>query len=81
MGSIEVKWITSSSQTQIQVAVSGTDWSANFCVHICMSRISCLRLYPIRKQLCLRVCQALRFRINQQIKLPVVHTPGALQLA
>ena len=50
MASIEVKLITSSSQTRIQVAVSGTDLPANFCVRICMPRIPCWRLLPIRKQ-------------------------------
>ena len=47
---IDVKWITSSSQTRIQVAVYGTDLPTNFFLRICMSRISCLRLLPFRKQ-------------------------------
>ena len=42
--------ITSSSQTRIQVVVSGTDFHANFFVRICVYRIPCLRLCPIRKQ-------------------------------
>ena len=50
MASIEVKWITPSSQTRMQVAVSGTDLPANFCVRKCMSRIPRWRLLPIRKQ-------------------------------
>ena len=50
MASIEGKLITSSSQTRIQVAVFGTDLPANFSLHICMSRIPCLWLLPIRKQ-------------------------------
>ena len=50
MASIEVKLITSSAQTRIQVVVSGTDLPATFCFRICMSRIPCLRLCPTRKQ-------------------------------
>ena len=52
MASIEVKWITSSSQAQMKVVVSGTDLPANFCVLLCksMSRIPCWQLLPIQKQ-------------------------------
>ena len=50
MASIEVKLISSSFRTRIQVVVSGTDLAVNFCVRICMSRIPCLRLCPARKQ-------------------------------
>ena len=35
MASIEVKQISSSSQTRNQVVVSGTDLPANLCVRIC----------------------------------------------
>ena len=50
MASIEVKLKTSSSQTRIQVVVSGTDLPATSCFHTCMSRIPCLRLCSARKQ-------------------------------
>ena len=46
---IEVKLITSSSQTRIQVAGSGTDLPAIFCMRLCMPRIPCWRLLPIWK--------------------------------
>ena len=50
MASIEVKHISSSSQTLNQVVVFGTDLPANLCVGTCMSRIPCLRICHIRKQ-------------------------------
>ena len=77
MASIEVKLITSSSQTCTQVVVSGTDFPANFCLRICMSRIPCLRhswrifiAWCRRAQA--RVDISFRVRIGM---LAVVHTP------
>ena len=43
MASIEVKQISSSSQTRNQVVVSGTDLPANLCVRICT--VQCTVLY------------------------------------
>ena len=66
MASIGVKWITSSSQTRMQMVVSGSDFPANFCGRICMSRIPCWRLLHILYQYlsgnrpCMRVCQTFR---------------------
>ena len=66
IASIEVKLITSSSQTRIQVVVSGTDFPANFCLRVCVcpAFLVC-GTYLSGNRPCMRVCQTFRYRNNQ----------------